>query len=488
MLDDISTPAAESAPAPSSTDTPSLADIASETPDSGLDPSVFASENAPEAEAPPVEAQPAEDAAPVEAPPAEAPPAEPINVAELLGTLDAPDKLTALQPAQLLPVAQEVFSRWQEAQKVQHVAQQIEDATGIGFNYLPEVMNVTSPLLFGENEFDAEKGLNGVQAFMERLYEYGADPSDPDASPSAMQKGQLYTSLLGNMLAVELQALDGVQAPDGQLPWLVEHAYKPIFKQLLGVEPTPELISTLKQVAQFGLPAQAEGNAQDAQTFEAIQATLDLVQDKALHNYWRELTPSQQKYLMLSTTPTGDVIEALQSAKERRETREIATRMESETKRTQEVERERRIAAVTERAYGEKVKEIDAVIAQAGKLFNDPEQESWKNEQVREAIMREFRDGGKHAAAWNDYLKWTKEANKIKADSASTKVTRIAREIFRVQNERWLKLKAPKATPATLKPVAPAPQGNGRAQFTPAEQAALQGEYPSLHDIAFGRA
>lgn len=444
-----------------------------ETPTAETVESIFADDEPAATETPAVEAE-----------------AEPFDTEAFLAELDDAAKLDGLKPEQFPTVTRELFQRYQVAAQAQQLAQQIEEKTGLGMEFVPDVLDFATPLLYGKNPYDPATQMTGVAAFMNRLWEFGADANDASGA-TGLKKGELYTTLLSEMLGVELNHLDQMQPSEGQLPVLVDLAYKPVLKHVLGVEPTPELVEQLRTVAKFGLPAQAAEQPVTEDVRKATEATLALV-DQSLHQYWKDLTPSQKKYLVLQDTDPSEVTEALQAAKEKREFRQIAEQMKAEKERTAQEQAQRVEREAEERAVNAKLTELDDVIAKGGRLFKDEQMEAWKNAQIKTAILREFQDGGRHAAVWQEYIKWQKAGNPIHAKNFGTKVTQLARQMYQAEVANWNRIKTPTAKPPATTPkpaTAPTRTGTATPQFTPAN--GDEDERTSLVEIAnqmFGRA
>lgn len=400
-----------------------------------------------------------------------------------LGTLDAPEKLTALKPEQLQAVAPQLYQRWQEASPVLEAARQIEEKVGIAMEFVPQVVETVGPLLYGNGIFNPESGETGIQAFMQRLYDYGVSADEAATNPGAVAQGQLYTSLLGNMLKVELDHLEQLQpAADGQLPFLVQHAYKPILKHLLGTDVNDETLETLKQVAQYGLPAQKEGGGIEP---GHIKATLALVPDQSLHQYWRRLTPSQQAYLVQESVPPADVIATLEQQRDLVLARQSQEEFKAEKERIQKESLARLDAEKTQQAEAVIKAELDKIIGEGGKLFADTEQEKWRTEQIRDRVMAQLQTP-QHKRMWDQYVELTKQGNTVMANSALTKLIRTARAFRAAESDRWNKIKPVKAKPKAV--AATTSTANGQPQFK--AQAAPGGEdweNINLTDLMFGR-
>ncbi len=487
MLENTETPTADTS-APDTSSDVGLADlfaadpITNNAPEQTADPEVTVADDPAQPETQP-EAEPsifAEDEP--EAEPAAADPAESaFDPDAFITSLDAPDKLTALKPEQLQAVAPQLVQQWQEARAVQGAAASIEERTGIAMEHVPRIMEMIGPLVHGNAVFDPETGATGIHTFMRNLYDFGAEPGEGDAS--ALQKGQLYTQVFANMLSTELAHLEQLQpSADGTLPFFVENTYKPILKQVLGVDVTPETLETLKQVAQYGLPAQTSSGIDP----KHIQATLDLVPDKALHQYWRRLSPQEQAYYVREDVPGELVAAALERLRDSSAARETKEAMDKQAAEAQKAEVARLDAEKTKAAETALDAEIEKIVEQSGKLFADADMEKWRRDMIRYRVDQQLK-APQNQKFREQYIAFKKAGNDIMANSTLTKLTKVAREYRAAEADRWQKLKPSKPKPATKQPLDP----QGRAQFKPAAAPGAEDlEGFSLADLAntmFGR-
>lgn len=491
MEENLDIPVTADASASSASDDGGLASLFAETsadsePEQTADPEVVdendpaKDEAQPEAEAPSIFADDELEPEVKEGEPAELV----FDPEAFIGSLDAPDKLTALKPEQLQAVAPQLVQQWQEARAVQGAAASIEEKTGIAMEHVPAVMEMIGPLVHGNAVFDPETGATGIHTFMRNLYEFGADPGDPNANASTLQKGQLYTQVFANMLSTELAALERLQpSADGQLPFFVENTYKPILKQVLGVDVTPETLETLKQVAQHGLPVADDKHSVGQ---EEVKATLDLVPDKSLHQYWRRLSPAQQFYLTRSTTPESDVIATLEGIRDVASARETKEAMDKREAEVQKAEVARLDSEKTKAAETALDAEIDKIVEQSGKLFADADMEKWRRDMIRYRVDQQLK-APQNQKFREQYIAFKKAGNDIMANSMLTKLTKVAREYRAAEADRWQKLKPSKPKAATRQPL----DSQGRAQFKAAPAPGAEDlDGFSLADLAntmFGR-
>ena len=486
LEENLTTPAEPSAPDTSSemelTDLFAATGNESPEPEQPAEPTPAAEAEVPESE--PEAAEPsifAEDEPEPEA--KEAEPAEPAFDAEaFIGTLDTADKLIGLKPEQLQAVAPQLVQQWQEARAVQGAAVQIEEKTGIAMEHVPAIMEMIGPLVHGNAIFDPETGATGIYTFMRNLYDFGAEPGEGNAA--SLQKGQLYTQVFANMLSTEIAALEGAEpAADGKLPFFVEHTYKPILKQVLGVDVTPETLETLKQVAQYGIPAQTQGGVDP----KHIQATLDLVPDKGLHQYWRRLSPQEQAYYVREDVPAELVTSALERLRDSAAAREAQEATAKRDEESQKAEVARLDAEKTKAAETALTAEIDKIVEQSGKLFADAAMEQWRRDLIRYQVEKQLQAPANQKFR-EQYIAFKKSGNEIMANSMLTKLTKVAREYRAAEADRWQKLKPSKPKAAAKKPL----DAQGRAQFkaaaAPGSEEDFEGvDLAGMYDTLFGR-